>query len=267
MEKPPILWKNKRRFVSICCFQIFFTGAHITFKSSSSTQPESRLSRSRTFRSRFRLWITRAASSGVCATKYFCFFICVFHPFIAVFFWIFRSPSIDCGISDGLFPIQAFAPAKGETPVPVWKAGSTPGVALRDKALAQSNLRSTVLPLIVSVFWTKGSPKTSLYLQTAFLRRIIRRESAASTCRKRHWKNTAARPVSFHFISFITLCTSLFPSHLYGTIGNKETQRYEWLIGRIRSGFPRSLQGIVRGICRFLLLRQFAPRERNLFHG
>ena len=74
-DNPSILWKNKRRFASICCFQIFFTGAHITFKSSSSTQPESLFSRSRAFRSRFRLWITRAASSGVYATKYFCFFI------------------------------------------------------------------------------------------------------------------------------------------------------------------------------------------------
>ena len=261
MEKPPILWKNKRQFASICCFQIFFTGAHITFKSSSSTQPESLFSRSRAFLSRFRLWITRAASSGVYATKYFCFIICVFHPFIAVFFWIFRSPSIDCGISDGLFPIQAFAPAKRETPVSVWKAGSAPGVALRDKTLAQSNLRSTVLPLIASVFWTKGSPKTSLYLQTAFLRRIIRRESAASTYQKRHWKNTAARPVSFHFIYHaMHLLVPIAPIWYNRKQGNaKVRMAYRAYSVRISSQSASN--------CSRNMLDSSAPRERNLFHG
>lgn len=61
--------------------------------------------------------------------------------------------------------------------------------------------------------------------------------------------------------------TASLLSWMGDTIGNKETQRYEWLIWRIRSGFPRSPQGIVQGICQILLLRQFAPRKRNLFQG
>lgn len=75
MKKPPILLRISGCFRAICNFQISFTGAHITFKSSSSTQPESWLSWSRAFRSRFRLCITMAASSSVYATMYFCLFI------------------------------------------------------------------------------------------------------------------------------------------------------------------------------------------------
>lgn len=60
---------------SICTFYRFFTGALITFKSSSSTQPESRPARSRLFRRRLRAYSTTLVSSGVYVTTYFCFFI------------------------------------------------------------------------------------------------------------------------------------------------------------------------------------------------